>query len=138
MNKFIVSLILLCSFVANSNCHFEKFKHSAKKNLKGYIYLKTYKFKVENGEKEFEHSYVFTKSRKYRFVLKENQDLTDVKITIYDSQRRQVTNNFNIDTKEYYSGIDFKVEKTGIYFISYSFENSKATCAVSVLGFKKW
>jgi hypothetical protein len=130
-------VLILAGITANSNCLFELYKKRAVQILKGYIYLKTFTLDGSDNSEEIEHSYVFTRGTTYKLVLQENQDVNDIKMTIYDGYRNEIANNYDKTNKTYYSGMLYSCSATGVHFISYSFKESKVKCAVSVIGFKK-
>ena len=101
----------------------------------GFNFLKSYKVDDSRNAGKVEYSYVFTKGTQYMITLCEQVNTNSVVITIYDSQRNKVASSkFNGDLL---SAIAYPCNATGIYYLTYTFEDGSAHCAGSVLGFKK-
>lgn len=128
--------LMMVGFIVNSECNMDQYVSAATQKLSGYTYLKTYKLDASK-ETEIEYSYVFSSNTQYMLTLANEIDPNDVLITIYDSQRKEICSNFDKKNKKFYQGIGYSCSATGIYYIIYSFKNSKNKCAASVLGFKK-
>lgn len=103
----------------------------------GYNFLKSFEVKdVNSSIGKVEYSYPFTKDTQYIVNIYSDEVSSEgIKITLYDSDRRKlVSSNIN---DQYLSPIIFNCKKTGIYYITYTFENAMNFCGESVVGFKK-
>lgn len=103
----------------------------------GFTYLKSYKIDGEGGGKnKVEYSYVFTKGAQYFLnVCTGSGDADGIVMTIYDSTRKMVGTNY-VNGK-FFPAIKYPCSATGIYYITFTFENSSSHCGGSVLGFKR-
>jgi hypothetical protein len=55
--------------------------------------------------------------------------------TLFDSKRSQLaTSYFN---NRFYDGWTYKCTATGIYYLSFTFKDSKSFCGAAVLGFRR-
>lgn len=103
-----------------------------------YNFLKSFKVSDDNSlDGKLEYSYPFTKNTQYIIkICAENATSKGIVITLYDFHRNEIAtskiNNQNLST------ILFKCKTTGIYYISYTFENTLKFSGHSILGFKKY
>ena len=103
----------------------------------GFNFLKSYEINGRDGRLEkVEYSYPFAKGTQYMVNLcsadGENQGLV---VTLYDSSRKQLATS--VVNGQHVSAIVFGCQATGIYYITYTFDNSTAYCGGSALGFKR-
>ena len=103
----------------------------------GFTFLKTFKVDGQAGAKpKVEYSYVFSKDTQYFLnVCSEGPDTDGIVITMYDSKRQMVSTNYN--NGKFYPGLVYPCNATGIYYITFTFEDSQHHCGGSVLGFKR-
>ncbi|MCC5929509.1 MAG: hypothetical protein JJU28_09710 [Cyclobacteriaceae bacterium] len=104
----------------------------------GFTYLKSFKIDGQGGAKnKVEYSYVFSKDTQYFLnICSSAGDGTDgIVVTMYDSNRQMVSTNFM--NGKFYPGIVYPCNATGIYYITFTFQDSKSHCGGSVLGFKR-
>ncbi len=103
----------------------------------GFTFLKTFKVDGQGGAKaKIEYSYVFSKDTQYYLNICNNGTDTDgIIVTMYDSKRQVVSSNYN--KGKFYPGLIYPCNATGIYYITFTFEESQNFCGGSVLGFKR-
>ena len=86
-------------------------------------------------------SYIFTKDREYKVVLCEgsSKGIEDLKVVIYDFNKKFKEKSFNKKIKQYTSQIIYQCKSTGVYYIhiSFSCNDSFRGCAYCILGFKE-
>ena len=137
----IIGLITaLASFSHDSpaQCNTDTYNESCVGTLKdGFTFVKSFKVDGQGGAKDkVEYSYVFSKDMQYNFRLCADGENTDgIVVTIYDSSRKPIISN-NINGK-FYKSITYPCSVTGIYYISFTFEESQNFCGASVMGFKR-
>jgi len=138
----IFILILAAGFIikteASAQCDPGTFANVCIPKLSGgFNFLKAYKVDGEGGNKtKVEYSYVFAKGTQYMINLcTGNGDADGVVVTLYDSNRNKKVSN--VYEGEYLSAIQYLCNATGIYYITYTFENSSQYCGGSALGFKR-
>lgn len=137
---FALGIIFITASVSQSfaQCDTEKHVEACIPKLPdGFTFLKSYNIDGKGGAKDkVEYSYVFTKGATYNVMICNDGESTDgIILTLYDSNRKKVAS-----TK--YEGstlrsIAFPCQVTGIYYITFTFENSSNYCGGSVLGFKR-
>ena len=143
MKKIIISIIVftIASMLAPNiyaQCNTDKYTDACiPKLMDGFNFLKSYKVDGEGGAKnKIEYSYVFTKGTQYLInICTDGGDTDGIMVTLFDSNRKQVTSSVNNGTL--YSAIAYQCNTTGIYYITYTFKDSKSHCGGSVLGFKR-
>ena len=103
----------------------------------GFTFLKSFSIDGNRGSREkVEYSYVFSKDTQYNLNICSGGENTDgIIVTIYDSKRRVASTNFA--NNKIFPGIIFACKATGIYYITFTFEESQNFCGGSVLAFKK-
>lgn len=103
----------------------------------GFTFLKTFKVDGQQGAKaKVEYSYVFSKDTQYFLnVCNDGAGTDGIIVTMYDSKRQMVSTNFN--NGKFYPGLVYPCNATGIYYITFTFQDSQNHCGGSVLGFKR-
>ena len=103
----------------------------------GFTFLKSFNIDGMNGSREkVEYSYVFSKDTQYYLnICAEGENTDGIIVTIYDAKRRVASTNLAND--KIFPGIIFACKSTGIYYITFTFDNSETYCGGSVLAFKK-
>ena len=103
----------------------------------GFTFLKTFKVDGQEGAKaKVEYSYVFSKDTQYFLNICNDGNETDgIVVTMYDSKRQMISTNLN--NGKYYPGLIYPCNATGIYYITFTFQESQYYCGGSVLGFKR-
>jgi hypothetical protein len=132
----ILSLLLLSATNSMAQCNAEILSTQCIPKLAtGFNFLKSYK--VEKVGKEYvEYSYVFTKGTQYMInICSPGQDASGIIVTLEDSDRNKVASS-KVDG-QYISAIAYPCNKTGIYYIRYTFDDAASNCGGSALGFKR-
>ncbi len=103
----------------------------------GYTLIKSFAVDGKGGTKtKIEYSYVFTKGTKYLVnVCGDGSSPDGVVVTLYDKYRNKVASN--LVNGKIVKAISYPCPATGIYYITYTFEKSKAYCGGSTIGFKR-
>lgn len=130
--------VLILSGQAFAQCEPETHCQSCIKQIEdGFTYLKSYKIDGEGGAKgKVEYSYVFTKGAQYFLnICSEAAQADGIVLTIYDSTRKMVGTNYL--NGKFFPIVKYPCNATGIYYITFTFENPTAYCGGSVLGFKR-
>lgn len=133
---FVFTVFLLSGFDAEAQCNAETLSTQCIPKLaSGYNFLKSYK--IEKGGKAYvEYSYVFTKGTQYMINLcAAGEKANGIIVTLEDSERNKVANSKVED--QYISAIAYPCNKTGIYYIRYTFDDTTSACGGSALGFKR-
>ena len=102
-----------------------------------FNFLKSFKINEENSANgKLEYSYTFARDTQYIINLcNKDIDKKGIIITLYDFQRHKLVTS-KIKGK-YLSTIIFNCKTTGIYYITYTFDNAIKFYGQSILGFKK-
>jgi hypothetical protein len=119
-------------------CNAKVFKDKCIKDLPdGYTFLKSYTIDGQGGvKKKVEFSYIFSKNNNYLVMLaNSNPQTKGIVVTLYDSNRKKLASSFS--KEKYYPAMAYKCNATGIYYLSFTFENTNDFCAGSVLSFKR-
>lgn len=143
MKKLITLLSIFVLLVTQSSdtfaqCDSNGYTESCISKLgDGFTFLKSFKIDGEGGAKnKVEYSYVFSKDTQYFINICASGENTDgIIVTMYDSNRKQVGTNFI--NNSFYPAFVYPCNATGIYYITFTFKDSKNHCGGSVLGFKR-
>ena len=143
--KIGLLFIILFSIVnvSNAQCDTEQFTDDCLGTLKkGYTFVKSFKIDGDEGKKnKIETSYVFAKGTSYFLNVCSDLGVSPevgqdgIVVSLYNAKRKLLGTNYLAG--KFYSGINFPCSATGIYYITYSFKDSKEYCGGSVLGFKR-
>jgi len=138
--RFLFSTIFGLFVITASwaQCKTEDWVNACIPKLSGdFTFLKSYQIDGDGGSKNaVEYSYVFTKDTQYMINLCTGDDGADgIVITLFDADRKKLASS--MVNGQFISAIAFNCKKTGIYYITYSFENSDKFCGGSALGFKR-
>lgn len=135
---FIVAAFVFVREEGKAQCSpTESVKVCIPKLAGGFNFLKSYEINGRGGRLEkVEYSYPFAKGTQYMVNLcsseGENKGLV---VTLYDSSRKQLATS--VVNGQHVSAIVFTCQSTGIYYITYTFDNSTQYCGGSALGFKR-
>jgi hypothetical protein len=135
----IVALALIIKTESTqAQCNAEQLANACIPKLEdGFTFLKTFKVDGQGGAKsKVEFSYVFSKDTQYYLnICNDGADTDGIVVTMYDSKRQMVSTNFH--NNKFYPGLIYPCNATGIYYITFTFQNSASHCGGSVLGFKR-
>ncbi|MCC5920970.1 MAG: hypothetical protein LAT68_12365 [Cyclobacteriaceae bacterium] len=103
----------------------------------GYTFLKSYKIDGQGGGLDkVEQSYVFSKDATYQLNITADGNETDgIIVSIYDSNRSLKMTSFA--NGKFYNKVEYPCNATGIYYITFTFKDSKNHCGGAALGFKR-
>ena len=142
MNKIFKSALILVLGLSFGNsygqCNTKELASNCVSQVQnGFTFLKSFSIDGNRGSREkVEYSYVFSKDTQYNLNICSGSENTDgIVVTIYDSKRRVASTNFA--NNKIFPGIIFACKATGIYYITFTFEDSQNFCGGSVLAFKK-
>ena len=129
--SLLVATFLACA-TASAQCESDKYTSKCMEKLAdGYTFMKSYKI---DGKPKVEYSYVFSKGTNYMVTLaNKDPDLKGMSLSLYDSARKLVASNKVND--KYYAAIGYTCGSTGIYYLTFTFDNPQEQCAAAVLGF---
>ena len=99
--------------------------------------MKSYRIDGKNGaRKKIEYTCVLSKDTNYQLQV-QSKDGAAVGIigTLYDSKRnRKASTYYN---NKFYEEVTYKCRATGIYYLTFTFKDSKSFCGAAVLGFRR-
>lgn len=121
-----------------AQCSPEQFTEECIPKLKeGFNFVKSYEINGKGGsKKKIEYSYVFAKGTQYFVsICSAGEDPDGIVLNLYDSERNKVGSTL-VDGNNS-KGIIYPCNSTGIYYITFTFNNSENHCGGAVLGFKR-
>jgi hypothetical protein len=136
---FVTSMFLtVFSVESNAQCNADGYSNDCIPKLSGgFNFLKSYKIDGVGGSKsKVEYSYVFTKGTQYMINLcGEGSEADGIVVSIYDSKRIKV--GTSVYKEQRATAMAYACNTTGIYYITYTFDQSTKYCGGSALGFKR-
>ena len=133
----LLAFVVLSAFNMSAQCSSESFMDKCSSALDEFNYIKSYDFDNKKSSKG-EYSYVFSKGSMYRIIIcDENIEGNRLIVTLYDRNHKKIVSNYDKRSKKYYPSLTYPCSATGVYYVEYEFEGSKARCAVNILGFSK-
>ncbi len=139
-HKFLLIVAgVLLSFTADAQCGLA-LKDVTLKEIGKVTYLKDFRVRLPEGKnpkkapmKEF--PILLNKGTHYRFNVKADSSCTDqVILKLYD-YTKYYGGNYDPDDGTSYEYFDFFCSKTQVYYLSMSFAEAKAGCAVTIVSF---
>ncbi len=138
---WIVLSVGLCAPVfVRAQCNYQAYLDSCKTYITNdhFNYLKEYEIDNEFGAKQkVEYSIALVDGFDYQYYFNgfKQGHHQEIIATLYDSKRQKLTSN-NHD-KKFIQVIKHNCQKTGIYYITFTFMDDQEYCGAAVLGFVK-
>jgi hypothetical protein len=123
---------------AFAQCDTEIYTERALRILpQGFTFVKSYRVDGKNGiKKQIEYTCVLSRDTNYAIRLSSKDGgVNGLKVTLYDSQRNELATSFA--NNKLFLGWTFKCKTTGIYYLSFTFQDSQSYCGGAVMGFKR-
>lgn len=139
----LVFSLIICAVVsstqsASAQCNVELYNNKCLKQLQqGFTFVKSYRIDGRNGvRKKIEYTCVFSKDSNYQIQINgKDGGAHGIIATLYDSKRNKKASNY-YDNK-FFTNWSYKCRATGIYYLSFTFKDSKSYCGAAVLGFMR-
>lgn len=138
IKTFLLSLLTFFIFTSQTvDCDDEDFLDECAMQIAGYKFLKANKVSISGSTsgQSVELSSVFSTGSTY--VLTACGGGTNMKVTLYDRNRKLIMSNYNKSTKKFYPSVSYKCSATGVYYFKYEFEGGGEGCGVGIIGFKQ-
>ena len=136
--SFLILLIILPNLKLHGQCAPGALSRDCINTISdGFIYLKSYSIDGQDNTKDkIEYTAVMSKDTQYAFKICTSDAGADgIVLTIYDSKRNEIISNQResvIDPE-----LDYSCTSTGIYYLRFTFYESRNRCAGCILSFKK-
>ena len=132
----LLFLLNLVAFLGYSQCSME-YSNDTQTLLGDFTTLKNYRIDGNGGSrKKIEYSAVLSKGNLYRMVVSSKDgEANGIVMSVYDAKKKLIVTN-EIDNEQRRVRT-FKVPANGIYYITFTFNNSSSYCGLSRLGVKK-
>lgn len=139
---FVFSLII-CAVVFSTNeasaqCNAELYNNRCLKQLQSaFTFVKSYRIDGKGGaRKKIEYTCVFSKDSNYQIqIAGKDGGAQGLIATLYDSKRNKKASNYY--ENKFFTNWSYKCRATGIYYLSFTFKDSKSYCGAAVLGFQR-
>ncbi len=136
----ILSLVLFAAMgtEAQAQCNSELYVNKSMMQLApGFSFYKSYRIDGRNGtRKKVEYTCVFSKDSNYQLQITGKDGAAQGIIgTLYDSRRNKIITSYYND--KFMPAWTYTCRATGIYYLTFTFKDSKSYCGAAVLGFKR-
>ncbi len=141
MKKIIFLILFMIAAMATlskAQCNADLYTEQSMKSIRsGFMYEKSYRVDGRGGRKDrVEYTCILSKDTNYSFIMNSKDGGSNGMIfSLFDAKRNQVATNY-VNNK-FFTGIEYKCRATGIYFINFTFKNSKSHCGAAVLAFRR-
>ena len=124
-------------FTAQAQCDADKDAALCiKMKNEGYHMVKSFKLDGESNPGTIEVSSVFAKNTDYSISTCESGQVSNqIVVTIYDAKRKKIVSNNEEGSIN--STLSFTCKTTGVYYVTYEHEQSRAYCGLSAVSFKR-
>ncbi len=136
----LLSLGFLSLPTAKAQCSFTNYVGNKVRELSSdnFFYLKRFNFDAKAGEDvRVEFTCMLTEDETYKLhIIGKDGTAKGIVAILYNEDYNKITSNFH-DSKFYDSWV-YSCEKSGVYYLSFSFhKNSTTPCGTAILGFKR-
>ncbi|MDW7692393.1 hypothetical protein R9C00_13345 [Flammeovirgaceae bacterium SG7u.111] len=137
---FIVFQLFAVSIVGSAfaQCNADLYSEKSMKNISsGFLYEKSYRVDGKSGRKRtIEYSCILSKDTNYSFTMStKDGGANGLVFSLLDGERNTVATNYY--NNKFFEGLQYKCKSTGLYFMNFSFKESKSHCGAAVLAFRR-
>lgn len=134
----LMAIVAFSSESTYAQCNAELYNNKCLKNLEnGFTFVKSYRIDGKGGaRKKIEYTCVLSKDTNYQLQVQGKDGAAQgIIATLYDSKRnRKASTYYN---NKFYEEVTYKCRATGIYYLTFTFKDSKSYCGAAVLGFRR-
>lgn len=134
----LFTFLLATTTDVQAQCNAELYVTKSMKSLSpGFQFSKSYRIDGRNGSRrKIEYTCVFAKDTSYQITITGQDGEADGLIsTLYDAKRNKIISSYY--NSKFLDTWTYKCASTGIYYLSFTFKDSKSYCGAAVLGFKR-
>ncbi len=142
MKRILIVISAVAFFLlaqnASAQCNAELYINRAMKELsQGFQFSKSYRIDFRGGtRKKVEYTCVFSKDTNYQInIVSKDGSAYGLIGTLYDSKRNKIVTSYY--NNKFMPGWTYKCRATGIYYLSFTYKDSKSFCGAAVLGFSR-
>ncbi|OHX66012.1 hypothetical protein [Flammeovirga pacifica] len=142
MKKILLAITFIFALFAveeaSAQCNAELYVTKSMKELNpGFQFSKSYRIDGRNGtRRKIEYTCVLAKDTSYQITISGKDGGAQGLIsTLYNAKRRKIISSFY--NNRFLNTWTYKCTSTGIYYLSFTFKDSKSYCGAAVLGFKR-
>ncbi len=142
MKKVLITLLfsgfVFSAHLASAQCNAEFYVNRSMKALSpGYQFSKSYRIDGRGGtRKKIEYTCVFSKDTNYQVqITGKDGEAFGLIATLYDSRRNKLISSYH--NNKFFNYWNYKCRATGIYYLAFTFKDSKSYCGAAVLGFRR-
>ena len=134
----LMAIVAFSSESTYAQCNAELYNNKCLNNLEnGFTFVKSYRIDGKGGaRKKIEYTCVLSKDTNYQLQVQSKDGAAGgIIATLYDSKRnRKASTYYN---NKFYQEVTYKCRATGIYYLTFTFKDSKHYCGAAVLGFRR-
>lgn len=134
----LMAIVAFSSESTYAQCNAELYNNKCLQKLEnGFTFVKSYRIDGKGGaRKKIEYTCVLSKDTNYQLQVQgKDGNAGGIIATLYDSKRnRKASTYYN---NKFYEEVTYKCRATGIYYLTFTFKDSKSYCGAAVLGFRR-
>ena len=135
---------IACMFlvtVLSAQCN-EQLVNKCYPTIDGFTYLKDFKFRLKEGSEANQRptakfQLILSKDTKYLLSACNAEEYEGKVIYQLFDASGLLASSFNPQTKKHYESVEFVCKKSGLYYLSFTFEDNKKGCAIGMVAFKR-
>ncbi len=144
MKTLSLSLIALAFFCLTpkaevfAQCNAELYNSKSMKNIaEGFMYQKSYEVDGRGGtRRRIEYPCILSKGTSYHFSVNSKDGGSDgIILSLYNNRKERLASNYM--NNKFFSGIQYYCKSTGIYYITFTFKDSRTHCGAAVMAFRR-
>lgn len=123
---------------SKAQCNSELYNAKSMKNIaEGFMYQKTYEVDGRGGtRRRIEYPCILSKGTSYHFsVNSKDGGSNGIILSLYNNRKERLASNYL--NNKFFSGIQYYCKATGIYYVTFTFKDSRTHCGAAVMAFRR-
>ena len=118
-------------------CDQEALRVKSSPVLRGFSFMKSFPVESASSDNKQEFSYVLSKDVSYCIVGADSDKDNKLVVNLLDRNKKVIATNYIKQKKEFLPSIKFDCDATGVYYLEAYFKESKNSCGLLILAYKK-
>ncbi len=138
--RLVVILVIfnLLAYKVHAQCNADLLSEKSMRSIApGFLYEKTYRIDGRGGAKsKIEFTCILSKDTNYQFAMTSKDGGSENMIfNLLDAKKNPVATNYV--NEKYFNSLTFRCKSTGLYYLSFTFEENSSYCGAAVVAFRR-